>query len=165
MRSTQASILFFLANGMLFASSAASIPRIAERLDLTAPQVAAMTAALSLGSICIMSRTGALIRRYGSRNVCCAAAAFATLLLPLVVEAESYGVLLAFGVCFGAAMGTMDVAMNAFAIAAQRQRNISLLSQMHGCWSIGSVIASAAMAALVMRAVPVPVTQWARPRR
>lgn len=155
-RARIAAALLFSANGVMFASWAASIPRFADRLHLSPAQIAIATFTISLGAIVVMPFIGRLVEHRGARPIALAAAGLSPLLLPFVVEAQLYASILIFGALFGAAIGSMDVAINAYAVAAQREADDSWLGQMHGFWSIGNVAGSLLIAALLAWGVGAP---------
>ncbi len=149
-------MLLFAANGFSFATWAASIPRIADRLALPPAGVAEAAFVISLGAIAVMPFVGALVERIGARRAALLASPAVPLLLPFVVEAPSFVQLLAVGFVFGAFVGVMDVAMNAYAVAAERAANASWISQVHGVGSVATVAGSLAVVALVALHVPLP---------
>jgi predicted MFS family arabinose efflux permease len=110
-----------------------------------------------VGAMLAMPLSGRLVHRYDLRRlvrvlmlVCCAALvlpALPTSLAPLC------GVL----VFNGAVAGLADVAMNAQAVLVEQRYGRSVMSGMHGCWSVGGLAGSAAAA------VAVHVTSDARP--
>ncbi len=111
---------------------------------------------LSLGSIAVMPFLGRAIDRFGAREVACAAAVAVPLLLPIVVESGTYAQLLVAGFVFGTLLGAMDVAMNAYAVAAERASGTSWLSQIHGLWSVGALAGSVTIAASIGAHVALP---------
>jgi MFS family permease len=156
-----AAMLLFGANGFTFATWAASIPRIADRLGLTPAQVAVAAFTISLGAIVVMPFVGGVVERHGARRVAFLAAPVVPLLLPFVVEAPTFAQLLVVGFVFGAFVGYMDVAMNSYAVAAERAAGASWISQVHGVWSVANVAGSLCVVALVARHVPLPAVACA----
>lgn len=151
-----AATILFAANGLTFATWAASIPRVAERLKLTPGSVAIAVFTVSLGSIAAMPVVGRLVDRFGAERIALAGAALLPLLLPFVVEATSFAQLLAGGIVFGVMLGTMEVGMNAYAVAAERAAGAAWISQAHGVWSVGNVLGSLAIAGLIASRTPLP---------
>ena len=104
---------------------------------------------LGVGSIMAMTLTGYVNARHGSRPMILAGCIGLSLILPLLPLARTpfeLGSLLFF---FGAALGTLDVAMNIHAVEVERASGISLMSGFHALYSIGGFVGSGFMTFLL----------------
>jgi hypothetical protein len=91
-----------------------------------------------------MQFVGALVSRFGSRVVIRVALVLLPLLLIAIGLAGRLGGLVAASVAFGVVHGTVDVSMNAHAVAVERRLGRPVMNGCHAAWSI-----SAAAAALI----------------
>ncbi len=139
----------FLANGVITGTWAAQIPLVEERLAISHSTLGLALFAMSLGALVGMPLTGAAVARVGSAQVTRVAtmALFAAFLLPIM--APSALSLTAALFIFGATNGVMDVAMNAHAVAVERQLKRPVMSSFHGMWSLGGLV-GAGIAALLL---------------
>lgn len=130
----------FIANGYMVGSWAASIPGLADRLELSETRLAVVLLAFAIGGIGMMILTPRLLRTFAvHRFAVVMGAAFAcTMLLPLGAPSFLTAVLGAFG--FGIAHGGMDIAMNADSVEYEKTRTGPVLSRLHGSFSIGATV-------------------------
>jgi MFS family permease len=148
--------LFFL-NGFAFATWVSRIPGVQQSLALSAATLGAALAGLGAGSFVAMPISGWLIARAGSRPVVSIAtiACITAVCLPgFAWSAVSLGAALAI---FGAAMGAMDVAMNAQAVELEHRVDRPIMSTFHALWSLGGVSGAAIGGALAARGLAVPL--------
>ena len=140
----------FAIHGAGAGTFAARIPSIAEHLHLGAGALGLALFMPAVGSMLIMPLTGRVIHRLGPRNALgfLLAALCATLALPAVMPSLA-ALCVCLAVC-GAAAGTSDVAMNAQAATLEHRMGTSIMSSMHGMWSVGGFIA-AGIATVVTR--------------
>ncbi|GIL00422.1 MAG: MFS transporter [Alphaproteobacteria bacterium] len=144
------SLLFFM-NGFTVGSWAPKIPEFAARLGLSESQLGMMIVAFGVGSLMAMPAVGAMVAREGSRRVLRAsalAAAFTILAVTLVPDIATAVMAVVF---LGAAVGGMDVAMNASAVAAERAQRRAIMSSCHGFWSLGGLVGAGAGGWLIER--------------
>jgi predicted MFS family arabinose efflux permease len=92
---------------------------------------------------------GFLTHRFGSRRVVVAGGALACAALPLLALAPDAWALAAVLLYFGAALGALDVAMNAHAVEVERRATRPLMSGFHGLFSIGGLAGAAGMSLLL----------------
>src|SRR6202012_1901597 len=93
--------------------------------------------------------TGVLNARYGSRPIIIAGGFGLVVLLPTLAVAGSplsLGVAL---VAFGAALGSLDVAMNIHAVEVERAAAKPLMSGFHALFSVGGFLGASMMASLL----------------
>jgi MFS family permease len=134
--------LTFLVHGFVVGSWVPHIPLAKDRLDVGTGVFGVALLAIALGAIIAMPLSGALINRYGSALItavtgiaCC----IAFILPPLAPHLPSF---LAAAVVFGAAIGSMDVAMNAHGVAVEKAMRRPTMSLLHGAFSVGALAGS-----------------------
>jgi MFS family permease len=148
--------LFFI-NGFAFATWVSRIPAVQTALGLTPGTLGAALMGLGAGSFVAMPIAGWLIARTGSRRVVMATtlACAALVLLPAFAgNAVALGAALAL---FGAAMGAMDVAMNAQGVELEHHVGRPILSGFHALFSLGGMSGAALGGAIAAGGVPVAV--------
>ena len=129
----------FFVNGVLFGTWVSRIPAVKASVSLSEATLGIALLCMGLGTLLALPITTLLFGRFGSRPVVGAAALSCCLVLPLAGGAPSLRSLAATLVCFGAAMGTMDVAMNAQAALLERTAGRSIMASFHGLWSLGGL--------------------------
>jgi MFS family permease len=148
--------VFFL-NGLLLSSYIVRLPSLKAEHHLSNGQLGALGTLFGAAALIAMQFVGNFTARVGSARVI----RLALLAMPLAVIAigESRGTF-AFALAItltGAVHGTLDVAMNAHAVAVERIRERPIMSGCHAAWSVSAVLASVA-GALVIHAGLAPST-------
>ncbi|MFC3124478.1 MFS transporter [Pseudoroseomonas globiformis] len=146
--------LVFLANAITFAAWAPLVPLVREALGLPEATLGLVLLCLGAGGIIAMPLTGGLVARFGSRATCLSAGACFALVLPLLPLAPDVWSLAFCVFAFGAAGGMMDVSMNAQAVAVEARGSRPVMSSIHGVWSLGGLLGTAAVAALLRVGLP-----------
>ena len=129
----------FFAHGMLFASWTAHIPHVKAHLGLSDGRLGTILLATPVGSVAAMAMGAWLLPRLGSRMlsvICLIGYAVAG---PFVGLADSPAQLFIALLCWGAFQGTLDVAMNTQATTQERHAGRTLMSGLHGRWSLGAL--------------------------
>ncbi len=129
--------LSFLVAGFGIASWAPLVPFAKTRLAIDDGAMGMLLLCLGLGSVLTMSATGALSARFGSRPIIVLGGLGVALFLPLLAIAGSPITLGAALFFFGAALGSLDVAMNIHAVDVERASERPLMSGFHALFSIG----------------------------
>ena len=125
------------------------VPYAKERLALNDADLGLLLLLLGGGAIAMMPITGILSHKFGSRIVMLWSAIFIALILPLLLFITStlwMGVAL---FAFGAAIGTIDVAMNAHAVQVQNKYGKPIMSSFHGLFSVGGLLGSLGLGFLI----------------
>ena len=132
--------LLFLMNGFMMGSWAPKIPEFAARLSLSESALGLIILVFGIGSLVFMPIAGSQIARFGSRTVSLVTAAIflPTLLFISWAGTVWAGVIAVF--LFGGLTGAMDVAMNANAVAVERDMRRAIMSSCHAFWSLGGLI-------------------------
>jgi MFS family permease len=132
----------FCINGMLISSLAVRTPSLRLDLELTAGQLGLSSAVFGVFAVAAMQVAGGLAARFGSARM----VRLTVLLGPLgLLGVGMAGDLLQLAVALlvlGWIHGTLDVAMNAHAVAVERTLRRHIMNGCHGAWSIGAVAGS-----------------------
>jgi predicted MFS family arabinose efflux permease len=140
----------FLICGTATSSWAPMVPFAKERLGLDEGALGFILLALGGGSTVAMPLAGVAIHYWGSRRVVTCMALAMCFALPFLAVAPSPLLLALTLFAFGAALGAMDVAMNAQAIAVQHTMARPIMSSFHALFSVGGIV-GAAMVSLLLR--------------
>ena len=141
--------VFFFLSGFGFATWASRIPGLQQQLHLNEAELGAVLFAMPAGLMCTLPLTGYLLRRFSSRYIMLLGALlFNTMmcLIGLVNEAWQFAVLL---FCFGSSRNLMNISANAQSIAVQALFPKSIISSLHGIWSIAGFTAAGLGALMV----------------
>jgi MFS family permease len=132
-------VVAFIASGAGFASWAARIPAVKDQLGLSTGSLGIALLGPAIGAVVAMPLAGALLVRYGSRRLTRASLVLFCVALPLPAVAPSLPVLVAVLALLGVGGGSLDVSMNAQAVAIERRYGRPLLAGLHGLWSLGTL--------------------------
>jgi MFS family permease len=141
----------FLLFGSHAGTFASRLPWIADRLHLTSGILGVSVGLMmSIGAVVTIPFAARLVHRVGPRSSTrvLIAATGATLLLPAF--APNAFVLAVVMLVTGAVYGTCDNAVNAQGVEAERRAGRSIMSGLHGMWSLG-VLAGALVGSLAAR--------------
>lgn len=135
--------LLFLTYGTVLGAWTSRIPAIRHGLGLSDRSLSVALLAFAAGAIVGMQSAGRLVDRYGSRRVMIPAAGVDALLLVSPAFAPDLGVLMLCLLCFGTVHGTLNVAMNAYAVEVQYDAGRPIMSSFHAVYSIGGFLGAA----------------------
>ncbi|MCP2327360.1 MFS family permease [Hamadaea flava] len=134
----------FAVHGSISGSLAARMPWIADHVGLAGGGVGKLGYALvmpSVGAILTMPFAGRVVHRLGGRRATLLLLTGWALALTLISFMPTLPTLAVAMFLAGAFAGTADMAMNAEGIAVERQLGRSIMSSLHGGWSIGGFLA------------------------
>ncbi|MEU2421841.1 MFS transporter [Streptomyces sp. NPDC007851] len=134
----------FTVHGAVTGSFATRVPWIQDHASLGAGQLGFALAFGAFGASCSMPLAGRISHRFGSRNAMRGLIALWTLALVLPALATNMYLLCLAMFVYGASAGMADVAMNALGVEVERRLGKSIMSGLHGMWSAGALIGSAA---------------------
>lgn len=137
--------LAFLVAGFGVACWAPLIPFAKERLMVDDGVLGLLLLCLGVGSLVAMLLTGVLSARLGSKPIIIASSFGMALILPLLSIAGTPLTLALYLLAFGAALGSLDVAMNIHAVEVERAAKRPLMSGFHALYSIGGFLGAALM--------------------
>lgn len=150
----RATRLIFLVSGIGMASWAPMVPYVKARLGLDDASLGLVLLAFGGGSMLSMPLVGLLAHRYGNRKVISVAGLLLCGAIPALAIVPNVLTLAATLLYFGAMLGAVDVAMNAHAVEVERRDGRALMSGFHGLFSIGGLVGSALMSALLALGLP-----------
>ncbi|MEV7343730.1 MFS transporter [Streptomyces sp. NPDC093544] len=134
----------FAVHGAVTGSFATRVPWIQDHAGLSTGQLGFALAFTALGASVSMPLAGRISHRFGSRTALRGLLALWTLALLLPSQAPNLLSLCLAMFTFGATAGMADVAMNALGVEVERGLNKSIMSSLHGMWSAGALVGSAA---------------------
>lgn len=134
----------FTVHGAVTGSFATRVPWIQEHAGVSAGQLGLALAFPAIGASLAMPLAGRISHRFGARNTLRGLLALWTLALILPSLAPNLLTLCAALFVYGASAGTSDVAMNALGVEVENRLDRSIMSGLHGMWSAGALIGSAA---------------------
>ncbi|MBT2447357.1 MFS transporter [Streptomyces sp. ISL-43] len=134
----------FCAHGAVTGSFATRIPWIQDHAQLSAGTLGLALAFPALGAALTMPLAGRINHRLGARTALRLLLALWTLSLALPSLAPNLVTLCFALFVYGATAGMSDVAMNALGVETENRLKRSVMSSLHGMWSVGALIGSAA---------------------
>ncbi|MEV0181099.1 MFS transporter [Streptomyces sp. NPDC050625] len=134
----------FAVHGAVTGSFATRVPWIQDHASLGAGQLGFALAFTAFGASCSMPLAGRISHRFGSRTALRGLIVLWTLSLVLPSLAPNLYTLCLAMFVYGASAGMADVAMNALGVEVERLLDRSIMSGLHGMWSAGALIGSAA---------------------
>ncbi|MGJ4972991.1 MULTISPECIES: MFS transporter [unclassified Bradyrhizobium] len=141
-------LAFFVA-GFGIACWAPLVPFAKQRLGVDDATLGLLLLSLGVGSVASMLAAGLLSAHYGSKPVVIVSGIALALFLPLLAIAATPATLALALFAFGAALGSLDVAVNIQAIDVERLSERPLMSGFHAQFSIGGFAGSGVMTALL----------------
>ncbi|MDF6041246.1 MFS transporter [Streptomyces sp. JH14] len=134
----------FTVHGAVTGSFATRVPWIQDHAGVSAGQLGIALAFPAIGASLAMPLAGAISHRFGARTALRGLLALWTLALVLPSLAPNLLTLCAALFVYGASAGMSDVAMNALGVEVENRLDKSIMSGLHGMWSAGALIGSAA---------------------
>jgi MFS family permease len=130
----------FLVHGVMFGAWASRIPVIQDQTGLDSTHLGFALLAASGGAVLAMSFAGVMAGRFGSNVVTVAMLLGCAAIVPVLALTNSFLTLALTLLVLGAFQGSMDVTMNANALAVEQAGTRPIMSRLHGTWSIGSFV-------------------------
>jgi MFS family permease len=127
----------FAVNGMVTGTFASRLPWIAGRLHLSSGMLGLVGLTTSIGALATMPFAAQFVHRYGPKAATRLLIAASSLALALPAFAPDLLALAVVMLLFGALIGINDNAMNAQAVEAEQRAGRSIMSGLHGLWSVG----------------------------
>ncbi|MGK3111180.1 MFS transporter [Streptomyces sp. WAC05858] len=134
----------FAVHGSVTGNFATRVPWIQDHAGLSASQLGLALAFPALGSSCAMPLAGRMSHRFGSRAALRGLLALWCISLVLPPLSSRLVGLCAALFVYGATAGMADVAMNALGVEVETRLKRSIMSSLHGMWSLGVLLGSAA---------------------
>ncbi|MGI5212756.1 MFS transporter [Plantactinospora sp. CA-290183] len=143
-RARVALLAVFFVNGSLFGNWASRIPSVKEHVDVGTGGLGLALLGIAVGALVSKQISGQLVARLGSAPVTRVGvllSCFALILPGLADNGVTLGLAL---VGFGAAMGILDVAMNAHGVTMEEKSGRPVLSFLHAAYSVGGLVGAVA---------------------
>ncbi|MFF8644811.1 MFS transporter [Streptomyces sp. NPDC015345] len=134
----------FCVHGAVTGSFATRVPWIQEHASVSAGMLGLALAFPAIGASVAMPLASRISHRFGARNALRGLLAMWTLSLILPSLAPNLLTLCLALFVYGATSGVSDVAMNALGVETETRMRKSIMSGLHGMWSVGALIGSAA---------------------
>lgn len=135
--------LVFAVHGAVTGSFATRIPAFQDRLHLSAGELGLALVMPAVGASLAMPLAGRIAHRLGARAAIRLLLALWCAALALPALAPGLPWLCLALLVYGATSGMADVAMNAEGVEVEQRLGKSIMSGLHGMWSLGGLVASA----------------------
>ena len=132
--------LIFFVNGAAFASWVSRIPALRAGLGLGDGALGSVLFAMSCGVLLSFPLAGKGAQLMGARQLALLAGVALLLMLPMPFVIGILPSLVLVMLEVGAALGTMQVAMNVLAVDVQARVPRPIMSSLHGAWSAGGLV-------------------------
>jgi MFS family permease len=142
-RSRYAVAAVFCVHGSVTGSFATRVPWVQEHAGVSPGQLGLALAFPALGAAMMMPLAARVTHRFGTRNALRTLLALWTLSLILPSLAPNLPTLCAALFVYGGTAGMADVAMNALGVEVEHRLGKSIMSGLHGLWSVGALIGAA----------------------
>ena len=143
--------LLFFVNGVVVGSWLPRLPELRDGLGIDLSALGLTLALGGLGSLIGSSLSGLVVGRFGARRTAVIAGAVVYLILPLIAVAPEALVLALVLAVIGFIDANADVGMNAVGVRVEEAVGRSVMTRLHGLWSLGTLLGSgfSALAVLV----------------
>ena len=136
--------LIFFVNGAAFASWVSRIPALRASMALSDGALGSVLFAMSCGVLLSFPLAGKGAQLLGARQLALLAGVALLLMLPMPFLIGIVPSLVLVMLEVGAALGTMQVAMNVLAVDVQARVPRPIMSSLHGAWSLGGLAGAGA---------------------
>ncbi len=145
--------LLFFVNGVVVGSWLPRLPEIRDRLEIDLGTLGLTLALGGLGSLVGSAFSGVVVARLGARRSAIVTGASLFVLIPLLAVVPSA----AFFSLLLAAMGVLDaqadVGMNAVGVRIEEAVGRSIMTRLHGLWSLGTLVGAGVSALAVLAGI------------
>jgi predicted MFS family arabinose efflux permease len=142
-RAHMAIAIAFAVHGAASGTFATRIPWIKDHLTLGPGALGLALVCPAIGSSLMMPLAGRLMHRLGSRAALRLLLGMWSAMLALPALAPGLPWLCLALLAFGASAGMADVVMNALGLEVEQHKGKSIMSGLHGMWSVGTLIGAA----------------------
>ena len=142
-RARRAVAVIFAVHGAVSGTFATRVPWLREQLDLGTGWLGFALVFTTVGAALSMPWAARLAHRHGPRATMRALAALAGVALALPACSPGLPWLCGALLVYGAALGVCDVAMNAQGVEIEARLGRSVMSGLHGVWSVGTLLGGA----------------------
>lgn len=138
-RSVPLAVLFSL-DGVVIASWAVRVPQVKNHVGASATELGLTLLCATLGALLVMPLAGRLCHRYGSHRITVLGSVALCLVATLPALAGSVPGLALALLLFGAGYGVNNVGLNSSAVDAEAASGRTVMSTLHGLWSLGGLL-------------------------
>lgn len=142
--------LLFFVNGLVVGSWIPRLPEIRDRLALDLGTLGLTLALGGLGSLIGSAISGLVVGRFGSRRSAVVAAIVVYLFLPLIAVVPTAALLASVLAFMGFVDSQADVGMNAVGVRVEQSVGRSVMTRLHGLWSLGTLVGSGLSALAIL---------------
>ncbi|HSO48911.1 MAG TPA: hypothetical protein VLS86_00070 [Acidimicrobiia bacterium] len=145
--------MVFFVNGVVVGSWLPRLPEIRDRLGIDLGALGLTLALGGVGSLVGSSLSGVTVGRFGARRSAVAAGVVLYLILPFIAVAPTATVLAVVLATMGFIDAQADVGMNAVGIRVEEAVGRSIMTRLHGLWSLGTLVGAGASALFVLAGI------------
>jgi len=138
-RATIGTAIWFFMNAVGWASLVVRMPEIKDRLDVTNGELGIGLFIAALGAIAALRPAGVWCAKYGSAPIMKISVFSGVVFIPLIALAPTLWTFGGIAFFFMFTIATMDMAMNAHAVAIEHESKQLIMGRMHGLWSTGGI--------------------------
>lgn len=149
-KARQATLVSFLLCGIAVSTWAPMVPLAKQRTGLNEAGLGLVLLSMGGGAILAMPFIGPIIQKTGSRIIILVSSIVTAAILPLLTVVDTPLLLGTALFVFGAAIGSLDVAMNAQAVVVQERLKKPVMSSFHGMFSVGGLSGAMIFGLLVL---------------
>lgn len=149
LKAKKATRWIFFVCGLGISSWAPMVPFAKDRLGINDADLGFLLLLLGFGAIIMMPVAGILMRKIGMRNVMAIGTLITAFTLPLLLIVPSYGGMAIALFIFGSGIGMVDVGMNSHGVQVQNLNGRSIMSSLHGLFSVGGLFGSLGLGFLI----------------
>lgn len=152
-RATTGVALVFLANGVVVGSWIPRLPEIRDRLSMDLGTLGLTLAWGGLGALIGSSVSGIVLGRIGAKRSAVIGASLLFGLLPLIAVVPTAFLLGTLLAVLGFVDAQTDVGMNAVGVRVEESVGRSIMTRLHGLWSLGTLVGSSLSALAVLAGI------------
>lgn len=130
----------FFIHGLCFSSWGSQIPNIQQNLSLSEASLGTLLFAIPIGSILSMPFASWMVEKFGSHKILSPAISLYGLMLISLSLATTATQLAGFLVIFGITSNLVNVSVNTQAVAIETLLKRSVMSSLHGFWSLAGFV-------------------------
>jgi len=146
--------LVFATNSIAGSALVTRLPDIKASLQLSEGQLGLALFFTPMGAMLVMPFCGFINAKFGEGRVTSIATVLMILAILPPLLAPNFWLLAAALFAFGAAMGTMDVSMNAIVAIVEKDLGRSIMSTSHGFFSLGGMVGAGIGSVLIGSGLP-----------
>lgn len=147
----------FAVLGLAMGAWGAQVPAAKLHYGLDEGELSIALLAAAAGAVLCLFSAGALVARFGARHCVQLAGTLMCAVLALVLQFESFGVLLALMMLLGAGSALFDVSINSDGNHLELRAGRKVMSGLHAMFSLGGMAGALLVAGLYRLGLPAPL--------